>query len=371
MRQSQGFGGRIRVGVIGCGEVAQIAHLPALAQLSARFEVAALCDSSPQVLDGVGDAWGVAHRYDDARALVARDDLDAVLVASPDEFHAEAALAALAAGKDVLVEKPLCLNTRECDEISAAADAASAIVQVGYMRGHAAALAEAKAALAQLGEIRFARVHDFVGRIELIIEQTARVIRADDATPRSGATASARREALVSEAVGALPATVRPAYDQLLSLGCHGISTMRRLLGQPAGVAYATARQGGAYLSATLDYGSYVCQFETGYDEIPRFDSHVEVYGADRVLRVDYDTPYVRNLPVRLSLLDATGGGLVDSTVQPDWGDPFVAEWLAFHESVTRRVAPQASAADFRNDLELFAAMAELMAAEVPEPVAG
>src|SRR5215217_6451963 len=115
------------------------------------------------------------------------------------------------------------------------ADAAGAIVQVGYMRGHAAALADARAALAQFGEIRFARVHDFLGRIELIIEQTSRVIRPDDATPRSDATASARRDALVNEAVGALPATVRPAYDQLLSLGCHGISTMRRLLGPPAG----------------------------------------------------------------------------------------------------------------------------------------
>ena len=356
----------------GCGEAAQLIHLPTLRQLADRFEVTALCDVSPAVLDGVGDAWGVEQRFDDLDALLARADVDAVLVANPDTFHAETTLAAIAAGKDVLVEKPMCLGTRECDAIAAAAEVAGAIVQVGYMRRHALALAEAKRALLELGEIRFARVHDFLGRIGLIVEQTARVIRAEDVSPRLVAQASVRRKALVDEAVGPLPDALRPAYDQLLSLGSHGISTMRELLGSPDGVAYATARQSGAYLSATFDYGSYVCQFETGYDEIPRFDSHIEVYGAERVLRVEFDTPYVRNLPVRLALLDATGsGGLVERIVQPDWGDPFVAEWLAFHDSVTRRVQPGASAADFRLDLELFASMAELMGADLAETVAG
>jgi predicted dehydrogenase len=147
---------------------------------------------------------------------------------------------------------------------------------------------------------------------------------------------------------------------------------MRELLGAPRGVAYATARHHGAYLSATLDYESFVCQFETGYDAIPRFDAHIEVFGAERVLRIQYDSPYVRNLPVRLTVLDANGrGGLVERVVQPDWGDPFAAEWLAFHESVTRRVPPRASASDFRRDLELFAAMAELMAGGVAEAVPG
>jgi predicted dehydrogenase len=371
VKESEGSGGRIRVGLIGCGEVTQVAHLPALARLSERFEVTALCDVSPTVLRGVGDAWGVERRFEDVHELLARGDVDAVLVANPDEFHAEATLAAIAAGKDALVEKPMCLGTRECDEIAAAAEAAGAIVQVGYMRSHAPALAEAKRALGQLGEIRFARVHDFIGRIGLISEQTATVIRPDDLAPRSVAQASVRRDALVQEAVGALPAAVRPAYDQLLSLGSHGISTMRELLGPPERVAYATARRGGAYLSASLDYGSYVCQFETGYDEIPRFDAHVEVYGAERVLRVQYDTPYVRNLPVRLSVLEANGrGGVVERTVQPDWGDPFEAEWVAFHDCVTRRARPRASAAEVRQDLELFAAMARLMGAEAADPVA-
>src|SRR3954452_17235847 len=161
---------RVRVGVVGCGEVSQIIHLPTLSALADRFEVTALCDVDAEVLSGVADLWGVERRFQDADALIACGEVDAVLIANPDEFHAATALAAIAAGKDVMVEKPMCLGVRECDEIAAAARRAGAIVQVGYMRRHAPALAEARRALEELGEIRFARVHDLIGDNRLIID---------------------------------------------------------------------------------------------------------------------------------------------------------------------------------------------------------
>jgi predicted dehydrogenase len=358
---------RIRVGVVGCGEVAQIIHLPTLSQLADRFEVTALCDVSPTVLHGVGDAWGIAARVQDFHALVSRDDVDLVLVANPDAYHAEVTLAAIAAGKDVLVEKPMCLTLRECDEIVAAASAAGAVVQVGYMRRHAHALTEAKAALETLGEIRYARVHDFIGENRLIIERTSRVIRGRDVDPRVQAAAGERREALLAEALGPLASSAGGVYGLLLGLGSHDISAMRELLGTPEGVAYATTRHGGQYASAVIDYGSYVCHYETGVDAIPRFDAHIEVFGSERVLRVQYDTPYVRNLPIRLSITAANGrGGVEVTTVHPQWGDAFAAQWMALHDSVTQRSEPGASAADFRQDLELFGEMVELMAAADP-----
>jgi predicted dehydrogenase len=362
-KQSLGSGRRLRVGVIGCGEVTQIIHLPTLSQLADHFEVTALCDVDPDVLRAVGDAWGIDRRCAEPAALVAQDDVDAVLVANPDGYHAEATLAALAAGKDVLVEKPMCLSLRECDDIAAAAADSGAIVQVGYMRRHAPAFAEAKRELEELGDIRFARVHDLIGHNHLIIERTSRVIRGA-AAPDVAAAAAERRAALVREAVGELPDELRRAYDLLLGLGSHDISAMRELLGSPRAVAYATARHGGDYVSASIDYGSFVCQYETGIDHIPRFDAHIEVFGSTRALRVDYDTPYVRNLPVRLSVLDANGrGGVVERRVHPEWGDPFVHEWLAFHDHVMERSQPGASADDFRHDLELFVQMIDLMAA--------
>jgi predicted dehydrogenase len=362
-------GRRIRVGVIGCGEVSQIIHLPTLAQLSDHFEVTALCDISAEVLQGVGAAWGIDRRVQDHHELSALADVDAVLIANPDPWHAEAVLAAVAAGKDVLVEKPMCLGPRECDEIVDAVASAGAIVQVGYMRRHAPALAEAKRLLDELGEIRFARVHDVIGHNHLIIERTSNVIRGTDVPESALAEGHARRAALVEEALGPLPPALGNAYALLLGLGSHDISAMRDLLGLPRGVAYAAARHAGTYVSASIDYGDFVCQYETGVDEIPRFDAHIEVFGTRHKLRIQYDTPYVRNLPIRLTVLEANGrNGISERTVLPEWGDPFVAEWLAFHECVTERKQPGASAADFRHDLDLFGAMIARMAVLEPAP---
>jgi hypothetical protein len=72
--------------------------------------------------------------------------------------------------------------------------------------------------------------------------------------------------------------------------------------------------------------------------------------------------PYVRNLPTTLTVLEADDrGGFSERSSMPEWGDPFVAEWKAFHKSVTTREPPAASAADFRHDLDLFAAMVRSM----------
>jgi predicted dehydrogenase len=355
---------RLRIGAIGCGEVTQIVHLPTLSQLADRFDVTALCDVDPHVLGAVGDAWGVAQRHADFHELVQSPDVDAVLIANPDAYHAEAAIAAVAAGKDVLVEKPMCLAPRECDELVAAAEAAGAIVQVGYMRRHAPALAAARRELEGLGEVRFARVHDLIGQNHLIIERTSRVIRGDGPGPEAAAAAAERRAALVAEAIGDVPPALLRAYGLLLGLGSHDLSAMRELLGRPRGVAFAGVHHDGDYVQAAIDYGSFLCQYETGVDRIPRFDAHIEVFGDSRVLRVQYDTPYVRNLPVRLTVLDANGsGGVVERRIHPEWGDPFVYEWLAFHEHVTARTQPSASPEDYRQDLELTAKMVELMAA--------
>jgi len=137
---------------------------------------------------------------------------------------------------------------------------------------------------------------------------------------------------------------------------------MRELLGRPGRVLYAAQRNHGMCISAAFDYGDFVCQFETAIDDIPRFDAHIEVYGRERMLRVQWNTPYVRNLPVRLSVTEANGrGGVVERAEQSEWGDPFVCEWLALYDSITTGASTKTSPQDAREDLELFAEMARLM----------
>jgi predicted dehydrogenase len=340
----------IRIGIVGCGEVVQIIHLPSLYMLPDLFQVTALCDVSRSVVDGVGDQWNVPRRYQDYRDLVESDAVDAVLVTNPHAFHATVTLAAIAAGKHVLVEKPMCITLREADEIIAAQQRAGVTVQVGYMRRYAPAFLQAC-------EI----VRDFIGQNALIIRQTSRVLRGSDIPANVLDAGKALQADLLAEAIGDAPPIFQHAYMRLLGLSSHDLSAMRELLGLPHDVLYATCRQNGV-MTAAFDYGEFVCQFETGVDAIPRFDGCLEVFSPESVLRVDYDTPYVRNLPIRLTMLEANGqGGTVERVIHPAWGDPFVVEWQAFHENIVKGYMPKTSPADFRHDLELFACMMEHM----------
>jgi predicted dehydrogenase len=354
---------RLRVGFVGCGEVAQIIHRPSLHQLPDQFEVTALCDVSPRILEELGNLWNIGTLTTDHRELVQRSDVDAVLVANPNAFHAEVTLDAIAAGKHVLVEKPMCVTLREAEQIVAAQKNTKVVVQVGYMRRYAAAFLEGCEMVKAMTEIRFARVRDFIGSNSLIINPTSRVIRDLELPEAAKMDAKLRDEALVEEALGGKPSdSLRRAYGLLLGLSSHDLSAMRELLGMPGKVLFAAQRSGGLYMTAIFDYGPFVCQFETGIDGIARFDAHLEVYGSHQVVRVQYDTPYVRNLPIRLFVTEDNGrGGVRSLELHPVWGDPFVAEWRAFYENITQGKLPKTGPEDFVQDLELFAEMARQM----------
>jgi predicted dehydrogenase len=354
---------RLRVGIVGCGEVAQIIHAPALYQLPDRYEITALCDVSPTILEQLGKLWNVGILETDYRAIVARAEVDVLLIANPNAYHSEVTLAALAAGKHVLVEKPMCISSREADEIVAAQKKSGTVVQVGYMRRYAPAFLDGCALVREIGEIKYGRVRDIIGANSLVIDSTSRVIRDAAFLESIKKEAENRDDALVEEALGgnANPSLKR-AYRLMLGLSSHDISAMRELLGMPKRVLFAAERFDGGYLSAVFDYGSYVCQFETGVDAIPRFDGHLEVYGAQKVVRIQYDTPYVRNLPIRLFVTESNGrGGVERIDSHPSWGDPFIAEWNALYDNIVEKRAPKTGPEDFAQDLVLFGEMARLM----------
>jgi predicted dehydrogenase len=110
---------KIRYAVIGCGEHALRAHaVPALA--IPEYELVALCDPSEHQSWNFQEALGLqggVSRYRTLALLLGRDDIDAVVIASPDRFHAETLFHAVFAGKHVLCEKPLADNAHGLDTV--------------------------------------------------------------------------------------------------------------------------------------------------------------------------------------------------------------------------------------------------------------
>ena len=347
---------RVRVGVVGLGEVAQIVHLPILQALADRYEIAALCDVSPGLLAAMGERYGVPaeRRYADAHELAAQPDLGAVFVLNSDEYHAEHAIAAIRHGKHVLVEKPMCLSEREAADIIAARDAAGVQVMVAYMRRFAPAFTEAVAAVRALPKINYARVRDIIGANRLIIEQSSAVLRFDDVPPPLGRERAERARRLVAEAIGEAPPEIVSAYRLLLGLGSHDLSAMRELIGRPQRVVAARQWNGGRFITAIFEYDGYCATYETGVDQQRRFDAHLEVYGEAVSVRVQYDTPYIRHLPTTLVTQETKGEAFTETVSRPTFKDSYTHELEVFHEVATGKTTPKTPPEDFVEDLRLF-----------------
>lgn len=126
----------IRLGIVGCGRVAEERHLPALKHVPG-IRVVAASDIDAERLETMARRWAIDHQFTDYRALLARDDVDAVGILTPTGSHADIAMAALDAGKHVLVEKPLALTLNECDRLVHRAASSPCKMVVGFnLRWH-------------------------------------------------------------------------------------------------------------------------------------------------------------------------------------------------------------------------------------------
>jgi predicted dehydrogenase len=121
----------LRFGVIGCGGAAWIGHLPWIWE-HPEAEVSAVCDPVLARAREAQTRYGAGAAIEDYRDLLSRGDIDAVSICTPPSSHCEIAVAAAAAGKHVLLEKPMARNVEECEEIIGAAARAGVRLMLGH-----------------------------------------------------------------------------------------------------------------------------------------------------------------------------------------------------------------------------------------------
>ncbi|MBZ5564964.1 MAG: Gfo/Idh/MocA family oxidoreductase [Acidobacteriia bacterium] len=123
----------IRMGVVGCGSIAEIAHFPSIARC-AEAKLAAVCDINPATAEAAAAKWGAEQWFTDHRKMYEKAKLDAVVIASPNNVHRNQAVAAAKAGIHIVVEKPLAVTNVEAWEIVDACKAAGVKLMVGCDR---------------------------------------------------------------------------------------------------------------------------------------------------------------------------------------------------------------------------------------------
>lgn len=124
----------LKVGVIGVGNISEL-HINSYLK-NEEVELVAFCDKNQTRLKEKGEIYDVTRLYPTHQELLADDDVDAVSICTWNDSHAVIAIAALEAGKHVLVEKPLSMTVAEAEAVEEAAEKSGKILQVGFVRRH-------------------------------------------------------------------------------------------------------------------------------------------------------------------------------------------------------------------------------------------
>jgi predicted dehydrogenase len=352
---------RTRVGVIGCGLIAQVMHLPYLAECSDRFELAALCDVSEDVLAACQQRYGVARGLTDWEELVA-EPLDAVLVLTSGN-HAPMAVAAADAGLHVFVEKPMALSAAEGARMVSAARTAGVRLMVGTMKRYDPAYERLVELLPTLTDVRLVRAMTLESPLEPYVQHYP---LARPGTPAANSALDATRaedERHLDDALGRdADEDTRWCYRYvLLDNLVHELNMLRGALGEPTQVTFASLERQRAAIN--LSFGATDCHLSwVDLPGIARYRQELGFYAPDGRLVLALPSPFLRNAPSRLPVEGGESGTPHawerDEVVSFD--EAFKRELIAFHDAIVSGVEPRTSGVDGLRDLHLCEAIARV-----------
>ena len=345
----------VKVGMIGVGTVSQLMHLPILSGLRDMYQITAVSDVSPTQLEYIAKTYH-AKAYANPYELVKDPDVDAVFVCSPDQYHADYALAALEAGKHVFVEKPVTLCIEDLEKLIAAEKAhPDQICMVGYMRRYGEGFLKCKELLsADDRKIEYMRFRDIILEGDFFIDQTKQPLLCADISDEVKAESAARRYEQVGRALGeGCTEQQRITYVMLTGLGCHTLAAVRELVGLPVEIESVSVR--GEHVVIVFRYDDFLAVYEIVNDQaVVQFDAAIEIYQHDRRMKLKYETPYLRYQPQTFEVIESTRGDTKTTLYGPDYRDPFEYEVKYYHDCIVNHVRPKSDFSDAMADMVLF-----------------
>jgi predicted dehydrogenase len=282
---------KILCGVIGAGWWATYAHIPSLQQ-HPRAELIAIQNDDPGQAASIVRDFRIPHACTDIESLLALDGLDAVIVSSTPHLHYRDAMAALTAGKHVLIEKPMTLTLAQAKELEAAARHQGLQFLISCPWHHTAHGLEARRLIraGALGAIRMVSV--------LMTNPISDLLRGNGTEPTHGTPYMRPRAGTYSD----------PRISgggQIFAQVCHAAAYLTFLTGSEATHVFARFQNDGAKvdiydsLSLRMDDGSIVSLASTGATSLERKDFEVRVFGTEGMLFIDLWNGKLTYAPMR------------------------------------------------------------------------
>jgi predicted dehydrogenase len=343
---------RLRIGVVGCGLIAQVMHLPYLAELSDRYEVAAVCDLSETVASACAQCYGVPRVHTRWQDLLA-ERLDAVLIATSGD-HAPIAIAAARAGCHVLVEKPMALSFSDAERMVLAARDADVRLMVGTMKRYDPAYERLHELLDGAEDLRLVRVTTLESPFEPYVAHYP-LVSASAAPAELIAELQAREAAVLDAAFPGADAQTRHCYRWvMLDTLVHELNALRGVLGEPTEVVSADLSP--RVVSINLRFGEVDCHLSwVDLPGIARYHQEFAFYAPDRRLTLALPSPFLRSAPSRL-IVEGGEPGTPDAWERDEvvgYDGAFRRELVEFSECVRTAREPRTSGTDGSHDIRL------------------
>ena len=352
---------RVRVGILGLGAVAQAVHLPILDRLVDRFEVAAIADLSPTLVEQIGERYRVpsAARFLGLEPLLSGPELDALLILTSGS-HGAAVLGGLDRGLAVFAEKPLAWTLAEADAIAARlADRPGGKLQVGYMKLYDPAVVEGVAAVSdgeRAGPIRSIEVCVLHPTSERQLAHARLLPPATDIAAGTIATLTAEGDRLRTIALGPAGPALGALYSNIV-LGSivHELALIRAFCGDPVGIDSVDVWPADRWPPSVSITGRLPgdARFAIRWHFLPEYPAYreeVRVITRQATVELEFPSPYLLHAPTALRIAEAHGPGRRD-TIHAAFSEAFEEELLAFHALVTGDALPKAGVVEGRADI--------------------
>lgn len=348
---------RLKIGLIGCGVIAQVMHLHFLAELPDLFEVAALCDVSADLAAACAARYRVPVHVTTWQTLLDLP-LDAIMILTPGS-HAPIAVAAAAAGKHVFIEKPLAFSVAEAEAVIDAEKRSGVTMMLGYNKRYDPAFQALQADLALAQHLRLIRVTTFESPFEPYIAHLP-MLRGTPPAPEVLAALQADTATRLEHAVSGDAESRRLYHTILLDSMVHELNALRALLGEPDRVDHADLGRHGA--TVLLRFGEQRAVLT--WIDLPgmaRYGMEFAFFAPDRRLTLSFPSPYLRNAAAELVEESGIAGTTESQACRRllSHEASFKTELLHFHDCITRGTAPRTPVSDGLGDIRLCAAILE------------
>lgn len=402
----------LRVGILGATDALEYTFLPILHSLSTLFDIKIIhSQNDTGAAERCQKEFSIPYAARSADEVLRHPEVDLVLNLLPFEYHEKYTIAALEAGKHVMVDVPLSLSIHSLRRIHAASKKGSAPnkapkVFVGCARRYAPCYTDVfKKELASLDRIQYARCRNIAGLVSLdpaenpAVQQNGHANGAKENQKLNGHEPKAasglhlngldsdnQLHSLMVDIFGSTDDITpdRVAFCRFLgTLGCHDLSLMRDSLGFPDAVANVSITD--PFYSTIFHYTNpstslapeqgnrhpFTVMYETGVNAVPGNDAHMTVYGAKKTISIEYDIPgspqsLCKKGSVLVTVEEAESGAQSDGPLdkpgsmvkrtefRSTFAEAYERQFLELHSYLAGGVEAKTSTGDALMDLRLL-----------------